>query len=138
MAATTFHLYQKTAYTQARVLTEQDYLERNGIIETLEGPSSFQPGDYLCEGIKGEQWPQPRAHFEANHVLIGSGDLPGFALYRSTSVRAAAKMSKEFTVTLPTGTQLKGKAGDYLVKLDNEMWVVDSQIFEETYRRVDE
>ena len=37
--------FRKTALLHVRPLTEDDYKERHGIIQTREGSASFQPGD---------------------------------------------------------------------------------------------
>ena len=71
---------RKKALTRARMLTEQDHVERQGIIQTLEGPATFAVGDYLCIGIHGEEWPQSAITFEANNELVGPSDIAGIRL----------------------------------------------------------
>ena len=60
-----FKQYQRTAPTRARRLTEEDYQRYKGIIQTLEGPQPFLPGDYLATDAKGE-WPIKQATIEKN------------------------------------------------------------------------
>lgn len=36
-------------------------LDRDAIIETLEGPQRAKRGDWVMEGVAGELWPVPRA-----------------------------------------------------------------------------
>jgi hypothetical protein len=37
------------------------------VVQTLEGPRSAQPGDWLAIGIDGETWPIDRESFEADY-----------------------------------------------------------------------
>lgn len=59
-----FQPYQKHSITWAQPLSEAR------VIKTLEGPVRAEAGDYLCVGIKGEQWPQPRQRFEAQYEAV--------------------------------------------------------------------
>ena len=54
-----FRPYRKVASfrLRARRLTHEDVEQRGGVIDTLEGPVAFEPGDYLARGIQGEEWP---------------------------------------------------------------------------------
>ena len=42
-----FKKYKKVARTFARVLTPQDYEQRQGVVYAPEGILKFTPGDYL-------------------------------------------------------------------------------------------
>lgn len=59
-----FQPYQKHSVTWAQPLKEAR------LIKTLEGPVQASAGDYLCVGINGEQWPQPRQRFESQYEAI--------------------------------------------------------------------
>ncbi|NWF69047.1 MAG: hypothetical protein HXY40_08175 [Chloroflexi bacterium] len=65
-----FNLYRKTTLTWARQIT------RPMTVNTLEGPVSAQPGDYLCIGTQGEQWPQMRQRFEENYEIVEEASAP--------------------------------------------------------------
>ena|SRR5258707_13206483 len=122
-----FKAYQRTAPTKARKLTKEDYQCFKGLIETLEGPQPFSPGDYLAQDAKGE-WPIKQATVEQKYIRITSEDNEGFAFYMRPGIRLAAPMPEPFTIE---GKQ--GKAGDYLVLGGDGGWPVDREIFEQTY-----
>lgn len=129
-----FQRYRKTAYTWARVLTEQDYQVFDGVIETPEGPSSFQIGDYLAQDTKG-MWPIPREKIEQGYRkdTRGASNHPEWAFYEPLAIREAVQMPDSFTVN-----GLTGKTGDYLVRERDNSWPVDQEIFEASYTLVEE
>jgi hypothetical protein len=133
--------YLKVGITFARLLTEEDYFVRNGVIETLEGPASFKVGDYLCHGAAGDYWPISSAKFLGTKVYITDQPHPepgGFAAYMTRGSVEAVPMAEAFETGRGEGEVLHGKAGDYLVRDDEgHEWVVDRTIFENTYRPVD-
>lgn len=47
--------YRKITPTRARPLTQKDFDERGGVIQTKEGPVAFEVGDYLAVGVAGEE-----------------------------------------------------------------------------------
>ena len=55
--------YRKTALVEAEQATE------SGVISTLEGDMTYEAGDYICTGHKGEQWPVKKDIFEATYEL---------------------------------------------------------------------
>ena len=65
-----FQSFQKMALLQARPLTQTDYQQRGGIIQTREGPVGFRPGDYLARGVQSEEWPITQAHFLASYEQV--------------------------------------------------------------------
>ena len=131
-----FQSFRKTAPLKARPLTIEDYQHRNGVIQSLEGPIRFQPGDYLARGIQGEEWPILAEEFAAYYQQVAQPDSEGFALYRSTDTREALQVSEDFTVRMKNGDIATGKAGDYLVRSEDSAWVVDRNIFEDSYERL--
>jgi len=131
-----FQPFYKTALVQARPLTEKDYAQKNGIIHTQEGPVGFQPGDYLARGIEGEEWPITKESFVAGYERVTEADREGFASYRAVGIREAHQMPEEFTVSLKSDDILTGKAGDYLVRSEEKIWIADREIFENSYERL--
>ncbi len=131
-----FQPFHKTALLQARSLTEEDYKQRNGVIRTQEGSVGFQPGDYLARGIQGEEWPITKENFAAGYERVTEPNTGGFASYHAIGIREAYQMPEEFTVSLKNDDVLTGKAGDYLVRSGNKMWVADQEIFENSYQRL--
>ncbi|HZU00865.1 MAG TPA: hypothetical protein VFA10_14455 [Ktedonobacteraceae bacterium] len=126
-----FLMYRKTTPTVARVLTENDYHSRGGIIQTNEGPSAFLPGDYLAKDRLGE-WPIPVAVLRERYRRTGEVDADGFVTFTPLDVREAKQMTEAF---LAGG--LFGKPGDYLVRSGESEWVVDRAVFEATYTLVE-
>ena len=131
-----FRTFRKTASLKARILTEEDYHKRNGVIKTLEGAVAFVPGDYLLRGIENEEWPVTCHHFQAAYERISEPDKEGFALYCTNEIRQACQMLEAFIVEIMNGDILSGKKGDYLVKAGEKLWITDRAIFERTYEAV--
>ncbi len=127
-----FKKYRKVARTLARVLTPQDYEERQGLIYAPEGILKFAPGDYLAKDAKGE-WPIRQATMQDRYVKVAPEEEDGFAQYLRTDVSFAAQMPEPFTID-----RMRGKAGDYLVLNEGGGWPVDGEIFEQTYELVEE
>jgi hypothetical protein len=122
-----FKAYRHVVPTMVRVLTEPDYEQRKGTIQTLEGSRSFTPGDYLARNAKGE-WPIKKATIEKKYIQVAPKNEEGFMAYMRLGSRLAAQMSEPFTIE-----GMSGKAGDYLVLGGNGGWPVDREIFEQTY-----
>lgn len=127
-----FRRYKKVARTIARVLTPQDYEERQGLIYAPEGILKFILGDYLAKDAKGE-WPIRQATMRDRYIKVAPEDQDGFAQYLRTDVSFAAQMPETFTLD-----GMRGKAGDYLVLNEGAGWPVDREIFEQTYELVEE
>jgi len=136
MSKLPFRSYRKTALLHASPLIEDDYKLRNGIIQTLEGPATFQPGDYLARGVSNEEWPITQKHFTTDYERVSEPDAEGFASYRARDVRQAYQMPEEFTLKRINGDALTGKPGDYLVKSGHRVWVTEHSIFESSHERI--
>src|SRR5713226_2677700 len=104
-----FKTYRHIAPTRARKLTEADYTLRKGIIETLEGPQPFSPGDYIARDAKGE-WPIKQETLGKKYIQVAPEDEEGFTGYMRLRPRLAAQMPVSFTIE-----GMHGKVGDYLV-----------------------
>ena len=128
-----FQSFRKAIPIKARPLRTEDYQQRTGIIQSLEGPIGFQPGDYLARGAQGEEWPILAEEFTAHYQQVTAPDTEGFALYRNTDIRQAVQISEDFTVRMKNGDIATGKAGDYLVRSGDSAWVVDCSIFQDSY-----
>lgn len=134
-----FRLFRKTVLLRARLLTQEDYDYRGGVIYTLEGPVTFQPGDYLAVGLQDQEWPiTPRAFTILYDEQVAGPDAEGFVFYRSACLRQAVQITEPFTLKRKGGDIFMGKAGDYLVRSveGEETWIVDRTIFEQTYESV--
>jgi len=118
-------------------------LEHAQSVETIEGDVSPLAGDVLCRGKSGEIWPQPRDRLLEKYRPTEIREADGWTLYEPRPGKCgvdAARIDHPFSVETARG-RLEGKAGDYLVKgqgdWDNaypeRIWIVDRDLFEETY-----
>jgi len=114
----------------------------SGTLETLEGPVTYQAGEYICRGAADDYWVQPEAILLEKYDESAETDDDGWSCFapklESNEVEAAA-ISEAFEVSTPRGP-LSGKANDYIVRKPNDnsdVWIVDREIFESTYSRID-
>ena len=61
-----FRPYRKHQITWAKKVSKAQ------LVPTIEGNVRAQPGDYLCVGPTGDQWPQPAARFEAHYEPVSA------------------------------------------------------------------
>jgi hypothetical protein len=119
-------------------------LHSNQAVETIEGSETPLAGDVLCRGKAGEIWPQRRESLLEKYRPTDRIDAEGWTLYEPRPGHCgvvAAQIDRDFTVATARG-QLDGKAGDYLVKEQTDaenaypekLWIVNRDLFEETYR----
>ncbi len=127
-----FKKYKKNTPTVARILTFQDYEERQGLIYAPEGILQFTPGDYLAKDTKGE-WVIRQATIRDRYKKVAPEDEEDFAQFLRIDVSFAAQMPEPFTID-----DMRGKAGDYIVLNEGGGWPVDREIFEQTYQLVEE
>jgi hypothetical protein len=125
--------YRKITLSRLRPLTEQDYRERNGIIQTREGPATFQPGDFLGQDSKGE-FRVRRVKVERDFRQVSAADAIGWASYQPLDTRLAAQLASPHD--LPNGQH--GEAGDYVVQGSDSQWIVERSLFEASYVPVEE
>ena len=110
-----------------------------GQLATREGTVRYQAGDALVCGAAGDQWPVPRARFDAIYEPLPplAAGAPGRYRKRPDTV-FARRMDAPFEVTLPgrRGT-LGGEAGDWLVQYGpGDFAVVGGEIFAQTYELI--
>ena len=114
-------------------------IETVQVIETLEGRLVAAPGDYLCRGIVGEQWPQKESKLLEKYTPSGDFDEDDWQRFDpkpDSEPVEAAPVDQAFRVKAQWG-ELTGKAGDYIVRSKNnptDVWIVSKAIFEETYQ----
>jgi len=119
-------------------------LDEDQQVETLEGVEDALAGDWLCKGVKNEIWPQKQTKLLSNfkQTNVTDGDWIKFVPRTDTPGYLSAQVRKPFVVKTKWGTQT-GKAGDYLLKskvdeqdgFPEDVWVVDQEIFKQTYDR---
>src|SRR5262249_5929987 len=91
-------------------------------VETPEGPTTAKAGDWLCQGVNGEHWPQKEAKLfqtytpqDAQAVERDPQAWHTFEPRPDGEGVLAAQVNEPFVVEAAWGT-LTGRPGDYLVK----------------------
>jgi hypothetical protein len=113
-------------------------------VKTLEGEETVEPGHFLCKGEAGDIWPQKKADLEKKYVATEE-ETDGWRKYLprpDAEGVMAAEVGHPFVVYAKWG-ELKGKAGDFLIKnyadkaVDHpaDVWLVDQKLFGQTYER---
>jgi len=108
-------------------------------VDTLEGQLQAQPGDYLCRGVVGENWPQKESKLLEKYTPSGRFDMNGWQRFDpkpDSEPVEAAPIDHPFRVQAQWG-ELTGKPGDYVVRSKTDptdVWIVDKSIFEGTYQ----
>jgi hypothetical protein len=130
-----FKTYRKTKPTEVRWLDTVDHIAYKGVIQTAEGPSSFEVGDFLARDAKGF-WPIAHLNIVTNYEYVGqTGD--GWLMYLPLEPREAVQMTEQFTID-----GLTGQAGDYLLRRKDEdgyhYWPCNKDIFEGSYELIQE
>jgi hypothetical protein len=134
-----FRSYQKTAPVRARLLTDEDYVQRQGMIQSLEGQETFQPGDCLAQGVLDEEWIMSRDWLMDNYEQVEGPNEDGFATYYpKPNVRLACQMAEPFVINKANGDILTGKTGDYLILTDDRGRIVDKVAFERSHELLSE
>lgn len=93
-------------------------IEQPQSVETLEGTLNAEPGNYLCRGVRGENWPQKAEKLLEKHIPSGEVDIYGwerFAPKPDSSAVQAAQIHEPFRVVAQWG-ELTGNSGDYIVR----------------------
>ncbi len=106
--------------------------DSDGSIDTLEGPVSYNKGDYIMTGPKGEQYPISPEKFKELKSDNGDG---------TASPRKIVKLVKladhdGHVILQYNGSKLNYTAGeDYIVRHGpNDYGVVKKDIFKQTYK----
>lgn len=109
-----------------------------GVIETLEGPVSYQPRDAIATGTAGERWPIPRARFEQRYLPADDrGGMGADGWFVKKTVRVLARQAEaDVQVPLDGGRgSLLARSGDWILTGDEgeDCWVVADGIFQQVY-----
>ena len=131
-------------------------LEKDVIINSIEGELNAKSGQYLCRGFGGEFWVQKETNVfkkyddkgkfpETIKVKYADGEIMAYSdfhLFKRKPDRAVlvCQVPNNFTVNASWGV-LNGKKKDFLIKpfedgLDpnpQDVWLVDKDLFEATY-----
>jgi hypothetical protein len=109
--------------------------QKNGTIQTLEGPVNYQAGYYILTGQKGEQYPIPPEKFRELKDDAGDG-----VCYPKKIIKLAKLADHDGSVATSWGETLNYTAGnDYIVRHGaNDYGVIKKDIFAQTYAPVKE
>ena len=110
-------------------------------VQTLEGLEKAQAGDVLCRGLHDELWPQSEASLLKKYVATGVFE-DGWQRFDPLPNEPvlAAQVNYPFRIGTSWG-EMEGKSGDFLVRSlsdSTDAWIVDQEIFGQTYLAVDE
>lgn len=125
------------AYSKKPIAVQVSFATAAGTLQTLEGPVAYVRGDALATGVAGERWPIPRDRFERTYSPAEPDDAMGLdgRFTKIPVVVQARRTERACRITL-SGERgiLEAKAGDWIVTApDGEVWVVDDEIFRESY-----
>lgn len=123
-------------YLKIPIKVYVEFATESGQIDTLEGPVSYQQGDALVTGVRGERWPVSSSRFEQTYEPV-EGQLPGRngSFTKRPIIVTAVQAEKDMTIQMISRDgQLSAHKGDWIVTThDGAQWVVAADIFPKTY-----
>jgi hypothetical protein len=119
---------------------EVEFVPHPGVIQTLEGPVSFEGGDALLTGARGERWPVSRSHFEVSYRACPPGVMGENGQYVKLPVVVdVRRLAGDHQISLGERGTLHGHAGDWQVTAANgESWIVEASVFDASYALLDQ
>jgi PGDYG protein len=129
---------EATKWRRKALALSVEFAATKGVLTTLEGPVTFEAGDALITGTRGERWPVSAGQF---HLLYESSVVDqrahesGIFKRRQTTVYAK-QIPFEFSVITDTASKARlfGKANDWLIQQPNlQLNIVASDIFPDLY-----
>ena len=114
------------------------FADREGSLQSREGPNHYRCGDALITGSTGDRWTVSRDRFHAKYEAIGeNADAPG--PFRAKPVKVwARQMEAPFTIPRCAGGDvLSGLADDWVLQYaPGDYGAVENARFQRVYRRV--
>ena len=110
--------------------------QQEKLINTLEGPRTAYPGDYIMTGLKGENWAVPKDKFDDTYDILERTADGKLKVQSKQSERAIFQTYRplEFIVR---DEKFHAEAGDIIVMYGpDDMAPVKLDIFYETYEIV--
>lgn len=104
----------------------------SGTLNTLEGPLTFNPGDWIITGIKGERYAVPNEKFIKLYDKVeGEQDIyrkkPGYI--------DAIELRHPLDLVRSDGV-MHGKVGDFLADNGESQYIIDGDVMKLSYERV--
>jgi hypothetical protein len=112
-----------------------EFAKKDGVCQTLEGPVAYRAEDAVLTGVQAEHWPVRRFVFEASYQPLPGRTMGEDGDYlKRPLVVTARRLDHSVTVLMPSGGQINGKAGDWLLQYaQDDYGVVANDIFAATY-----
>ena len=114
------------------------FADREGSLQSREGPNCYRAGDALITGSTGDRWTVSRDRFGAKYEAIAA-IADESARYRAKPAKVwARQMDSPFTITRCAGGDvLAGLANDWVLQYaPGDYGVVENARFQKVYRRV--
>jgi len=132
--------YRKNIPTRIRVLTQEDFDLRGGVIHTLESKRYpfVVPGDYLAKGAADEEWVMSKDFVLRTYDLLPeSRDAEGFDLYIKKEPVRAVHLNRQFRlIDQNDRLHISEKRGGWMVWNEaGELWICADHLF--YYDRLD-
>lgn len=126
--------YRKSVPTRLRVLTEDDFRLRGGVVHSLESKQYpfTVPGDYLACGEQNEEWVMSKDYVERTYrVLPGTRDAAGFDLYEKKESVHACHLDHYFRVIDQNNRVHESESrGGWMVWTEHgELWICADHLF---------
>ncbi len=112
-----------------------DFASGSGIVQTLEGPVPYAPGDAIVTGSLGEQWPVTEEYLQLTYTPADGQAAGKSGKYAARPLPVTAlRPNNDFYVALENGAVLRGGPGDWLVQYaNNDYGLVKDSIFNVLY-----
>lgn len=127
-------------YQPRPVVFDVSFATESGVMKTLEGAVNYRAGDAIMTGVRGENWPIPRAKFLAKYAPEPGTHVAAAGRYRKRQAFVLAQQLQVDTEVMLTDDQgtLHGAAGDWCVTYGfGNQAVIRNDIFAATYQPAD-
>ena len=132
-ALTTLHESVSAKYVKKPIEVEAEQIKEQKTINTLEGPVTASPTDWVVTGVNGEQYPMP------NQTFIDLYDKCENGKYKKKPIQVTAWQTDRELIIPYRNESLKASIGDYIVKQpDGTFSPIKPDIFTQTYDRCEE
>lgn len=114
------------------------FADRDGSLQSREGPNRYRSGDALITGSTGDRWTVSRDRFDTKYLAIHKNAAQS-GRYRAKAVNVwARQLDSPFTIARCAGGDvLAGLVNDWLLQYaPGDYGVVENTRFQQVYRRV--
>ena len=121
---------------------EQEIINEDNILDTIEGPQKVKKTDVVCKGKGGEYWNQPKNRLEEKYEKTSDknpegkrGKYYGWTQWKPKGEKVEAVKFTEGSFRIDS---MNGKNGDWVIRDKSnkkDVWIVDNELFHKTYRK---